>query len=312
MMLVFDVGNTETVIGLFEGRELQEHWRIATGLERTVDELGLLVRSLIRESGFELDAVEHAAIGSVVPPKTAILEEMCRRHLGARVEVVDARSSLPVRLDVDEPLTVGADRIVNTLATMQLYRRDTVVVDLGTATTFDCITADGVFRGGVIAPGVQSGAESLVRRTAKLPRAELEPPDRVIGRRTETCLQSGIFYGAVDSIDGIVDRIRAEWGRADALVVATGGLAPLIGPHCRTVAEIEPFLTLYGLEMAYRHLADGRRAERPRSEKVAAEPTGGFDKTGRLRRGVREESGSADGGEAGPRRGARRRGRRGR
>lgn len=257
MTLAFDVGNTETVIGLFRGPELLEHWRISSTVARTVDEFGLLVRSLVRESGFEVSGIEAAAIASVVPPTTAVLEEMCRRHLGAHTEVVGARSPLPVRLDVDEPLTVGADRIVNTLATQQLFRRDTVVVDLGTATTFDCITADGVFLGGVIAPGIATGAESLVRRTAKLPRAELERPERVIGRRTETCLQSGIFYGAVESIDGIVERIRGEWERPEALVVATGGLAPLIGPHCRTVEKIEPHLTLYGLEIAFRHLTGG-------------------------------------------------------
>lgn len=257
MILVFDIGNTETVVGLFDGRELADHWRISTPLERTVDELGLLVRSLIRESGFDLEAVEAAAIGSVVPPKTSVFEEVCRRHLGARVAIVDARSRLPVRLEVDEPLTVGADRIVNTLATMELYRRDTVVVDLGTANTFDCITADGAFLGGVIAPGIHSGAESLVRRTAKLPRAELERPDRVIGKRTETCLKSGIFFAAVDSIDGIVDRIRAEWQRPDALVVATGGLAPVVGPHCRTVEKIEPYLTLHGLALAWERLGGG-------------------------------------------------------
>ena len=173
MILTFDVGNTETVLGLFEEDALVDHWRISTHADRTVDELGLLVRNLIRESGFPADAVSGAAIASVVPPMTPRLVEMCERHLGANPLIVDARTSLPIRLDVEEPLSVGADRIANTLAAARLYARDTIAVDLGTATTFDCITADGVFAGGVISPGVNTGAETLVRRTARLPRIEL-------------------------------------------------------------------------------------------------------------------------------------------
>ena len=142
---------------------------------------------------------------------------------------------------IDAMLEIGADRIVNTLAAAEIYRRDTIAVDLGTATTFDCITGDGAFIGGVIAPGVRTGAEMLVRRTAKLPRVELERPPRVIGRRTETCLHSGIFFGAVDGIDGIVRRIKDEWQRPDAYVVATGGLATTVAPHCTTVDLVEPF-----------------------------------------------------------------------
>lgn len=256
MILVFDVGNTETVVGLFESGDLLDHWRIATQPARTVDEFGLLVRGLIRESGFSTDTLRAASIGSVVPPLTPILIEMCERHLGIRVAVIDARSPLPIQLLVEEPLTVGADRILNTLAAAHLYQRDTIAVDLGTATTFDCITADGSFVGGVIAPGVTTAAETLVRRTAKLPRVDLERPSEVIGTRTETCLRSGIFFGAVDAIDGIVERIRREWQRPNPLIVATGGLATLIGPHCRTVERIEPFLTLYGLDIAYRLLEE--------------------------------------------------------
>jgi type III pantothenate kinase len=244
------------VLGLFDGDRLAGHWRFSTWPERTVDELALLVRGLIRESGFDPLHLAGASIASVVPPMTPILIEVCRQHLHLQVLIVDA--SLPlIRLAVDEPLNVGADRIANTLAAATLYRQDTIAVDLGTATTFDCISADGVFLGGVISPGVQSGAESLVRRTAKLPRIDLEPPDTIIGRRTESALRSGIFFGAVDAIDGMVRRIRSEWNRPDALVVATGGLAPFIGPHCATVQKIEPYLTLYGLEIAWRSLRAG-------------------------------------------------------
>jgi type III pantothenate kinase len=254
MILVFDVGNTETVIGLFHGAELIEHWRVATAPERTVDEAGLLIRALIRESGFDVDQINAASIGSVVPAVTSVLAETCERHLAARVEIISALTSLPIKLDVEEPLTVGPDRIVNTLAAARMYNADTIAVDLGTATTFDCITKDGVFIGGIIAPGVKTGAETLVRRTAALPRVDLERPPHVIGRRTETCMRSGIFYGAVESIDGLVRRIKAEWQKPTALVVATGGLATLIGPHCKTVDKIEPYLTLYGLQLAFAHL----------------------------------------------------------
>lgn len=264
MILAFDVGNTEIVLGLFQDSELIDHWRIATYPERTVDELGLLVRGLIRESGYDADEVRAAVIGSVVPQVTAVAAEMAERHLAARVLVITASTRIPIRLDVDEPLSVGADRIVNTLAASQIYRRDTIVVDLGTATTFDCITGDGVFIGGVIAPGVRTGAETLVRRTARLPRVDLSPPPAVIGRRTDTSLGSGIFYGAVESIDGIVRRIREEWQRPQALVIATGGLAPLLGPHCRTVERIEPFITLFGLDLALRAVEQQEASARRR------------------------------------------------
>ena len=255
MDLAFDVGNTETVVGWFEEGSLRGHWRVSTDGRRTADEYGLVLAQLLAAAGVERP-VRSATIGSVVPAMTQTLAEGCRRYLGVEARAIDARTPLPIRLDVEEPLTVGADRIVNTLAATRLYAADCVVVDLGTATTFDCITRDGVFIGGVISPGVKTAAANLTERTAKLPRVELLPPERVIGRRTEACIQSGVFYGAVDAIDGTVDRIRAEWGAPELLVVATGGLAELVGPYCRTVQKVEPFLTLYGLELA-RECLDG-------------------------------------------------------
>jgi type III pantothenate kinase len=263
VILVFDIGNTEIVMGLFDGDELLDHWRISTHPERTVDEFGLMVRALLRESGFEADDIGAAAVGSVVPFMTAVAAECCERHLGVRVLVVDATTRLPIRLDVDEPLAVGADRILNTLAATSLYRRDTIVVDLGTATTFDCITADGAFIGGIIAPGIRTGAESLVRRTARLPHVDLHAPAGVIGRRTDSSIQAGIFFGAVESIDGLVRRIRHEWKRPNALVVATGGLAGVIAPHCSTVDRTEPFITLIGLRLALEYAAAQERRGRP-------------------------------------------------
>jgi type III pantothenate kinase len=255
MILTFDIGNTDTTLGIFDGESLFAHWRISTHPERTVDEYGLLLRTILRESQAD-GRIHGAAVASVVPPLTHALTEACRRHLDTPALNVDANSPLPIRLDVDEPLSVGADRIANTLAATRLFHVDTIVVDLGTATTYDCITADGVFIGGVIAPGLRSGAETLTRRTARLPRVDLEPPPSVIGRRTETALQSGILFGAVDAIDGIVRRIRDEWGN-QPLVVATGGLAPLIAPRCATVDRVEPFLTLHGLRLAWHHVQSG-------------------------------------------------------
>ncbi|MEJ2678260.1 MAG: type III pantothenate kinase [Gemmatimonadota bacterium] len=254
MILALDVGNTETVVGLFHDETLHAHWRVSTRPERTVDEMGLLLRALIREAGADDTAVSGAGIASVVPPLTPVIAEACRRYLHADVVVIDAASGLPIRLDVEEPLTVGADRIVNTLAAARLYAADTIAVDFGTATTFDCIGADGVFRGGVITPGIQTGAETLIRRTAKLPRVDIDQPHQVMGRRTETAIQSGIFFSAVDAVDGIVARIREEWGAPDILVVATGGLASLVAPHCRSIDRIEPFLTLHGIRLAFEHL----------------------------------------------------------
>jgi type III pantothenate kinase len=252
MILVFDVGNTETTIGLFDGAELCGHWRVTTDVARTTDEIALLIRSLLSSSDVDRGAIDRVAIGSVVPALTGPLAEACEQALAATPLIIDARSPLPITLDVEEPLTVGADRIINTLAASRIYRRDTIVVDLGTATTYDCITADGVFLGGVIAPGVRTSAETLFRRTSKLPATEIVPPARVIGRRTEECIRSGVVLGNAEAIDGLVRRIKGEWpGGAVPLVVATGGLATVFQPFCREFEIVEPYLTLIGLRIAH-------------------------------------------------------------
>lgn len=257
MILVCDVGNTETTLGVYEGEAMRAHWRIMTDVPRTADEFGLLLRQLLIDEGINPTHIVGASIASVVPRITGPLVEACKAWLAGRpVIVVDARSKLPITLDVEEPLTVGADRIVNTLAASQLFKQDSIVVDLGTATTFDCITADGVFLGGVIAPGVLVMAETLVRRTSKLPATELVLPKKVIGRRTEECIRAGVMYGAADSIDGLVRRIKAEWPRSPApLVIGTGGLSETFKPLCRELNQIDPFLTLRGLQLAYELLA---------------------------------------------------------
>lgn len=261
MILVFDVGNTETTVGLFQGDALRGHWRITTDATRTPDEIALTLRALLAASSRTAQEVRGVAIGSVVPAMTDPLGEACHLLFAVAPIVVDARSPLPITLDVLEPLTVGADRIINTLAASRLHASDTIVVDLGTATTYDCITADGVFLGGVIAPGVRTSAETLFRRTSKLPATELVPPARVIGRRTEECIRSGVVLGAADAVDGLVHRIKAEWPTPRVpLVIATGGLAPMIAPLCATIDRVEPHLTLVGLCMAYDLLREGATA----------------------------------------------------
>jgi type III pantothenate kinase len=253
MILVFDVGNSETTIGLFNGEMLRGHWRIITSVPRTADEYGVLIGSLIQRGGYEIDRIDGVAIGSVVPAVNAPLLEACTRYLPVSSSiVVDAKAGLPIKLDVDEPMTVGADRIINTLAASRMFGRDCIVVDMGTATTFDCITAEGVFIGGIIAPGVQTSAETLTRKTSKLPATELIAPQHAIGRRTEDCIRSGVIFGAADAIDGAVRRIKAEWPhRQTPLVIATGGFAEMFGKICKEFDRVEPYLTLQGLQMAH-------------------------------------------------------------
>ncbi len=253
MILVFDVGNTELTIGLFNEAELRGHWRVMTDVARTADEFGVLLRSLLAASGFAPEVVDSVAIGSVVPRVTRPLSDACLQYFSVgQPLVVDARANLPITLDVDEPLTVGADRLINTLAASRLYARDAIVVDMGTAMTFDCITRDGVFLGGVIAPGIMTASETLTRRTSKLPATELEIPARVIGRRTEECIRAGVMFGAADAIDGIVARIKGEWPRPETpLVVATGGFAETMAKLCKSFDRVEPYLTLQGLQLAH-------------------------------------------------------------
>ncbi|HXT15862.1 MAG TPA: type III pantothenate kinase [Gemmatimonadaceae bacterium] len=253
MILVFDVGNTELTIGLFSEADLRGHWRIMTDVARTPDEFGILLRSLLAASEFTPDMVDGVAIGSVVPRVTGSLAESCRQYFGVGEPlIIDARAKLPITLDVDEPMTVGADRLINTLAASRIFACDAIVVDMGTAMTFDCITAEGVFLGGVIAPGVMTASETLTRRTSKLPATELEIPSRVIGRRTEECIRAGVMFGAAEAIDGIVRRIRAEWPRlSEPMVIATGGFAETMAKLCTSFDRVEPYLTLQGLQIAH-------------------------------------------------------------
>ncbi|MEE9132679.1 MAG: type III pantothenate kinase [Gemmatimonadota bacterium] len=260
-LLAIDLGNTETVLGLFHDRELIRHWRISTEVQKTPDELAHVLGYLVGRHGAEGSL--QGIIGSVVPAMEPTLTRGFRRAFGSEPRLINDPAllvcdggPLPIRLDVEEPHTVGADRMLNTLAAAEIYGVDLIAVDLGTATTFDCITGDGVFLGGAIAPGPRAGIEGLAQHASKLPFIDLVYPEVVIGRRTESCLRSGCFYAIVDGIDGMVRRIKAEWERPEALVMATGGLAPLIAPYCETVDAVEPYLTLYGLEIADRLLGD--------------------------------------------------------
>jgi type III pantothenate kinase len=251
MLLALDIGNTETTVGLFAGERLDGHWRLHTTPQRTPDEWASALTAYLTQAGRSTQEVRAAIVASVAPAVTQSLCEGITLATTRAPTLVDGRSKLPVTLDVDEPLTVGADRIVNTLAASQLFKRDTIVVDFGTATTFDCITGDGRFIGGVIMPGVRTAADDLVRKTAKLPATELTPPPRVIGRRTEDCIRAGVLWGSADAVDGLVRRIKAEWPTKNAPhTVATGGLATLIAPLSKEIEAVHPDLTLAGLRLA--------------------------------------------------------------
>jgi type III pantothenate kinase len=255
MLLALDVGNTEITVGVFLGDDLEAHWRLTTNPDRTPDEWGSAIGGFLLQAGHSPNEVRAVCLASVAPTVTQSVVEGVALITGCTALLVDARSPLPVKLDVDEPLTVGADRIVNVLAAVDLFKADSIVVDFGTATTFDCVTGDARFLGGAIMPGLRTSADQLTRRAAKLPATELRAPNRVIGRRTEECIQAGVLFGTADAVDGIVRRITAEWpGGKKPRVVATGGLAAIVAPLTTTIELTDPDLTLRGLRIAARHL----------------------------------------------------------
>jgi len=255
MLLALDIGNTEITVGLFRGDQITAHWRLTTNPDRTPDEWGTALGTFLLHAGHSPNEVRAAILASVAPGVTRSVTDGVAAATACAAVSVDPRSPLPLRLDVDEPLSVGADRIVNGLAVLELYHADTVVVDFGTATTFDCITGDGRFIGGAIMPGLRTSADQLTRRAAKLPATELAPPQRVIGRRTEECIQAGVLFGAADAADGMLRRIFAEWHTTTPPgVVATGGLAGIVAPFTTLIRKIEPDLTLRGLRIAATHL----------------------------------------------------------
>lgn len=254
MLLAFDIGNTETTVGLFGGDRLEAHWRLHSTPQRTPDEWASTFTTHLTQAGHSTQEIRASIVASVAPQITQVLCDGIEVATTRQPVRVDARSNLPIVLDVDEPLTVGADRIVNTLAAAQLFKKDTIVVDFGTATTFDCITVaggGGRFIGGVIMPGVRTASDELVRKTAKLPATELLPPTHAIGRRTEDCIRVGVLWGTADAVDGLVRRLKAEWpSTMQPIVVATGGLATLVAPLCKEIESTHPDLTLVGLRIA--------------------------------------------------------------
>jgi len=253
MLLAFDIGNTETTVGLFAGDRLVAHWRLHSTPQRTPDEWAAAFTVHLTQAGHSTQEIRAAIVASVAPTITQSLSDGIEAATTRQPLRVDAKSKLPIVLDVDEPLTVGADRIVNTLAAAQLFKKDTIVVDFGTATTFDCITVAGGARfiGGVIMPGLRTASDELVRKTAKLPATELLPPTHAIGRRTEDCIRVGVLWGTADAVDGLVRRIKAEWpSRNTPMVVATGGLASLVAPLTKEIESVHPDLTLVGLRIA--------------------------------------------------------------
>jgi len=253
MLLVIDVGNSHTVIGLYEGPKLLRHWRLVTQEERTADEYGVLLYNLFLSSGLSSPSVLGIALSCVVPPMTKVVEELSRKyfHLSPLIIGPGIKTGMPILYD--SPKEVGADRICNGVAAYERYHDACIAVDFGTATTFDFISKKGEYLGGSIAPGLLISVEALFQRASKLPRVEIVKPKEVVGKNPVHSIQSGVFYGYVGLVDGIVRRIQKE-NQVRARVVATGGLAGLVVPLSREIEKTEPHLTLLGLRIAAGHL----------------------------------------------------------
>jgi type III pantothenate kinase len=246
MLLAIDVGNTQTVLGLFDGERLTEQFRVGTVPSHTGDELAVLFRSLV-----ELEALDGIVLCSSVPALIREYELFADRWAGTPLLVLGPGVSTGVPIRYDDPREVGPDRIANAVAARVRHGAPAVVVDFGTSTNFDVVNAAGEFAGGVLAPGVEISMDALFARAARLPRVPFEAPERVISQTTTAALQSGLVYGFAGQVDAIVDRIREELGALDAPVVATGGLADLIAPHSRTITAVDAELTLHGLRLVW-------------------------------------------------------------
>ena len=262
MLLVIDVGNTNIVLGVLDGPAVAHHWRIST-MARTTDEMGLLFLQLLQFDGVAIDKLDGSIISCVVPSVLYTIEKACRRYLGLESMVVGRGMRTGMRVRTDNPREVGADRIVNAVAALDEHPAPLIVVDFGTATTFDCVSADGDYVGGAIAPGLRISADALFERTAMLPRVELEKPPKAIGTNTVRSMQSGLFWGYVGLVDGLARRCKEEVGGAP-LCIATGGLANLVGRACVEIDRVDEFLTLKGLRLLW---------ERNRTQKVEPRST---------------------------------------
>ncbi|MBW2192263.1 MAG: type III pantothenate kinase [Deltaproteobacteria bacterium] len=249
MLLVIDVGNTNTVMGIYDGKQLIQDWRTRTERNTTEDEFNILVTSLFSTSGINTKDIRKTIISCVVPPMVTILDVFCRKYLGHKPHWVDATSVPGMPIRYDNPKEVGADRIVNAVGAFHMYKTSLIIIDFGTATTFDAISSQGEYLGGAISPGIMIASEALFIKASKLPRVEIfQSPQNVIGKDTASSIQSGIIYGYAGLVDGMVKRMKAEMGTNPG-VIATGGLAELMYEVTDTIEAVEPNLTLEGLRI---------------------------------------------------------------
>lgn len=250
MLLVIDVGNSNTVLGIYQGEELKKDWRVGTDKDRTVDEYAMLINNLFSLSGLSFSDLDDVIVSCVVPPMLNTLERLCKQYFQLDAYVVGPGIKTGMPIQYDNPREVGADRIVNAVAAYENCKSALIVVDFGTATTFDVISSDGAYQGGAIAPGVGISAEALFTRASKLPRVEFFRPPQIIAKNTVNSMQAGIFFGYVGLVEGIVSRMQKELND-EATVIATGGLAAPIAAATDAIDQVEPFLTLEGLRILY-------------------------------------------------------------
>jgi type III pantothenate kinase len=250
MLLVADVGNTNTVVGVFDGDRLLASWRLTSRREQTADEYGLFIETLLRTRGLQAQQIRAVAISNVVPPVQQTLEWMCEKYFGLVPYTVDPGVNTAIPIAVDNPREIGPDRIVNAVAARTRYGPPLIIIDFGTATTFDCVNTAGEFIGGAIAPGITTATDALLSRAARLYRVELVRPKEAIGRNTVTNIQSGVVYGYAGLVDGIVERMKLEMDGVPR-VIATGGLAKLMADVARSIELVDEDLTLEGLRLLY-------------------------------------------------------------